>query len=451
MPEDQIRRWALALIAFVGVVWAASAAVGFVRGVVVLTALGFGLAFLALWRPEVGLFGIGMLCALDTLSRRFVFTGDPIPWNTFNYLLLAVMVVRARDLIRYLSVPQVKILLALLVTLFVALWWSPDRENGKLHFLCILAYLGLLVFLERGTSNRAVLPWVATFVGSVTALGSPVFYLQEGALPYMNANAWAYFPLTGIFAATLAAPLAPKGSRISLALLTLTGLNGIWVFLSGSRGSSFVALCCTLYIVLKLGVSLRSVGIAAVVLAGAMAVSTPFLGKSSFAMDKITKLFEGDRSLTNRTSGRSDLALGGWYIFVDHPMGIGTGGFAPAWSRLGARRGLSRFHMDTEFPAHSAWIKVLAENGVPGILLFLAFVGSFAIVGLGSGSSNGSALGILTTVVLAVAFLSTEFQPKGLWFLAAGSTVLLSRVSRRRRVPHEDRAVRRVSAGDSAA
>ena len=333
----------------------------------------------------------------------------------------------------------------------VGLGWTSDRENGQIHFLCVLAFLGLLVFVERGASNRGVLPWVAIFVGSLTALGSPVFYLQEDSLPAMNANAWAYFPLTGIFAATLGAPLAPKGSRVSLALLTLTGLNFVWVFLSGSRGSSFVALCCVLFVVTQLGISMRTAGVAAVVLACAFAASSSFLEKSSFAVDKITKLWEGDRTLTNRTSGRSDLALGGWYIFLDHPMGIGTGGFAPAWSRLGHRRGLSRFHMDTEFPAHSAWIKVLAENGVPGILLFAAFVGSFAAVGLRTGVGKATALGILTTVTLAFAFLSTEFQPKGLWFFAAGSTFLLSRASRRRRVQSREGAGRRLSAGDSAA
>jgi O-antigen ligase len=236
-----------------------------------------------------------------------------------------------------------------------------------------------------------------------------------------------------------------------MALLALTGVNGIWVFLSGSRGSSFVALCCALYVVKQQGVSLQSLGVAAAVLACGIVVSGQFLSKGTFATDKVLKLFESDRSLTNRTSGRSDLALGGWYIFLDHPLGIGTGGFAPAWARLGARRGLSGFHMDTEFPAHSAWIKVLAENGLPGILLLTAFVGSFAVVGLQARNSKAAAIGILTTFTLALAFISTEFQPKGLWLFAAGSTFLLSRAPRRSRVRKEHRADRGLAARDSAA
>ena len=35
---------------------------------------------------------------------------------------------------------------------------------------------------------------------------------------------------------------------------------------------------------------------------------------------------------------------------------------------------------------------------------------------------------MLTTTVLGLAFVSTEFQSKGLWFVAAGTTVLLQRV-----------------------
>jgi hypothetical protein len=36
-------------------------------------------------------------------------------------------------------------------------------------------------------------------------------------------------------------------------------------------------------------------------------------------------------------------------------------------------------------------------------------------------------LGISVTLTLAVAFISTEFQGKGLWFLAAGALTLLNR------------------------
>jgi hypothetical protein len=72
-------------------------------------------------------------------------------------------------------------------------------------------------------------------------------------------------------------------------------------------------------------------------------------------------------------------------------------------------------------------MKVLSENGVVGGFLLLAYVASFAIVGLRKArqSRDMMLVGVLTTLVLAVGFLSTEFSGKGLWFMAAGTTVLL--------------------------
>jgi hypothetical protein len=54
-----------------------------------------------------------------------------------------------------------------------------------------------------------------------------------------------------------------------------------------------------------------------------------------------------------------------------------------------------------------------------------AYVGSFAYYGLRSKVPGGRGLGLLTFAALAVAFLSTEFQGKGFWLLAAGTTAAL--------------------------
>ena len=132
--------------------------------------------------------------------------------------------------------------------------------------------------------------------------------------------------------------------------------------------------------------------------------------------------------MSSRTSGRSDLALGGWYIFQEHPLGVGTGGFGDAWSTLNRREGLSDFREGARTAAHSAWIRVLAENGIPGILALFGFVFSFAVIGWRRRSSGAFPLGLLVTFTLAVAFLAHEFQGKGLWFLVAGAMTLLRRI-----------------------
>jgi len=94
-----------------------------------------------------------------------------------------------------------------------------------------------------------------------------------------------------------------------------------------------------------------------------------------------------------------------------------------------------------EKSSHSAWLKTLAENGIPGVILLAAMVGSFAYAGLRQGHPDQIAVGLLVTTILALSFLTTQFQSKGLWFLVAGGIVFLHH----RQVPR--RSVRKKSRG----
>jgi O-antigen ligase len=103
---------------------------------------------------------------------------------------------------------------------------------------------------------------------------------------------------------------------------------------------------------------------------------------------------------------------------------VGTGGFSTAFSML-SREDLAFAGHEKE--AHSGWLKVLGENGILGFLLFVAYVGSFAVAGFSVRDAQLRVLGTLATAVLAVGLLSTEFQNKDLWFFAASAAVILSR------------------------
>ena len=65
-------------------------------------------------------------------------------------------------------------------------------------------------------------------------------------------------------------------------------------------------------------------------------------------------------------------------------------------------------------------MKILVENGLPGVALIGAYALSFAFVGLGCCRREAWLLGLLVTMTFALAFLTTEYQSKGVWFLAAG-------------------------------
>jgi O-antigen ligase len=112
--------------------------------------------------------------------------------------------------------------------------------------------------------------------------------------------------------------------------------------------------------------------------------------------------------------------LAGWQMFIDNPLGVGTGGF-------GTRFSSAEYKLTSkDLQAHSAWIKTLAENGILGISVLAGFVGSFAKAGWRRRGEGHFPLGCLVTIAFVVAFLSTEFQGKGLWFLAAAVTSLFS-------------------------
>jgi len=77
-------------------------------------------------------------------------------------------------------------------------------------------------------------------------------------------------------------------------------------------------------------------------------------------------------------------------------------------------------------PAHSAWIKTLAENGIPGIIFMTAFTLSFALNGLRQNREGMLLFGVFISLALITAFVAKEFRGKSLWFLTASGIALLN-------------------------
>jgi O-antigen ligase len=422
--------WTRGLLLVIATAWAASVIVGLMPVLEVLTLVGFGTALIGLRLPAVGILGIGMLCTLDAVSRLFVLTGGLLRWNTFNYLLVAAAVLFLPYL-RTVSRGQLALLLSFTALLALELTISAEPALGVQHLLGLLALFGLLALLARAGPSPELWQSMALVNGTLAGLGGLVFFVTQTDL--INRNAWGWFPLTAILSIALAAGTSGAG-HVRFSLVLLAFVNLVWLFLSASRGDLIVGVLAILFVI----VSGRGIGRGLVYAAAGAAVVVVLVGRfvplADEAFARLDKLTQTDTSLRARTSGRSDLALGGWYIFVEHPFGVGTGGFARAWAELGVREGLSDFQRGEEFSAHAGWVKTLAENGVPGFGLLLAFVASFAVIGWGQTNKQLRLLGLLTTAVVATAFLSTEFQSKGVWFLTAGTMTLFatsSPVSRR--------------------
>jgi len=419
--------WGARFLVLVLAAGAAGALFGFARAVIALTVLGFAGATLGWPRPAAALLGIGLLCTLDPLTRTVVLSGGWLRWNTLNYLLVLAILVSIPRLLRLASL-SARLLCLLLAFLAAGLLWSSGPMDGLQHILGAVAFFGLLVFFLRASRDPGIWFWMAAVNGAAGAVVGLLYFAggdsAVGTGLEINPNAWAYFPLTALFSICLSAAASPRAGRLVLSILSVVNFG--WVFLTGSRGSLVIAAVCMAFLAVRLsGAAPRMAILAAAVLCAAL-LSGLFGSRESYAFSRLGKLFDSEESLTQRTSGRSDLARAAWQMFLDHPaLGMGTGGFASRWSHLQEGEGISSFGYGREMQAHSAWMKTLAENGLAGVLLLGAFVLSFAVSGWRNRASGLFLPGLLITAVLALALVSTEFQSKGLWFLSAGGVTLL--------------------------
>lgn len=416
-------RWGLPLLILVVLCWGASAALGFVQGLAALSVVGFAAATLGFFQPVVGLLGIGILCTTDAVTRIFLMTGGVLRWNTFNYWLLLVAMVYVLKLASVRSVP-LRLLFALICLLMVQLLYSPDLKEGVQHVLGALSALGLAVYVFRAAKIPHIWTWVALVNGTVGALGGLIYTLSKANLPVINANAYSYFPLTALLSVCLAFAVPKRTKWASPVLLLLAVANAGWIYLSGSRGGILIMICCVLFIVAASRNILQSgllLGLGAVI---AVVISTQFGEMGNRTLARIEKMFSGEVSSSEKTSGRSDLMLAGIDMFVQNPQGVGTGGFKASYSKVST---YYRYGAGDEKAAHSGWVKILAENGVPGILMMVIFVASFAFAGWNRRRHGLLPIGFLITATLSLAFLSTEFQGKGLWFLVASGSYFLNK------------------------
>jgi hypothetical protein len=395
---------------------------------VALTALMLG-AFLAavvgLRVPVVGLLGLGLLCTLDAMATPLLLTGGLWRWNTLNYWLLAVTLLFAPLLMRHRDA-RLGTLVALLCWLAIGLAWSPDVAGGAQHMLGAVALFGMLVYFLRASQFRGSWYWLAVVNGVTGLAASLAFLRQQSTLPYLNENIWSHAPVLGTLSVVLAFAASSLSRRRQLLLAGLAAANAGMVFLSGSRGNLAIVLVALLAIALltpSLGQNL-TVLIASVLLGTGVISQFPSLEERTIGRLEI--MVNSHESARRRTSGRFDLALGGWYIFQEHPMGAGTGAFPRRWAELGVRKDISSFKRGVPMSAHAGWVKTLAENGIPGMILLITFVSSFAVAGWRGRGWHLRVLGVTVTSVIGVGLLSTEFQSKSLWFLAAGATVLLA-------------------------
>jgi hypothetical protein len=402
----------------------AGLALGLRVSLLLWTALAFASVVVGIRRPVLGLFGIGMLCTLDPLMTSFVFTGGLLRWNTLNYWLLLVTLLWMPLFMRRRDAP-LRLMLLCSGLLALELLFSHSPARGVQDLLGMMSVFGIFTYCARRDLRGDDWFWLGVICGVLAAAAFLLYAIRGDVLPVINPNARSALPLCGLFALCLALPFASARRRGTFTVSVLVAIALISVFLSGSRGAMLVAAACAIYVLVglrSLGRRLTLIGIFCLVVVTA---ATQFSDLQQYALGRVQLLFDRQTALVDRTSHRSELLLGGWYVFLEHPLGVGTGGFTDAWRNLGRRPGLPSYDSYRNKDAHAGWIKILAENGIPGFVLLLGFVLSFAFKGLNSPVREMRGLGLLATAALLLEFVSAEYQNKAIWFFAAAVIVML--------------------------
>jgi O-Antigen ligase len=435
MPRARVRarltdvdRWGIVFCVLVLGVWTVSVVAGFTVGMGLFAASCFLGSVAGIRWPVVGLYSIAILCVIDTPMRSCLAGAPLFRDNSMNYVLLLYSFLYYPHILERRD-PHTWILLALVMLIATELLMSPGIERGILHFLNATAPFGLLVVVSRGMRDERVWYWVALLSGLTAGIGGAIYYVQKSGLPYIDRNGLAYFPLAGMFAICIGFRYATQYRFGTIVLGLLAALCGCWVFLTTSRGGTLIGLFATVCLLVNirgLGNRLFLVLISCVI---AMGVLTQFSDIQDKSLGRIEKLFDSERSLASRTSGRSELMRAAWNMFLENPFGVGTGAFSNEYAEITQNVGDYSFGIGKMASSHSAWMKTLAENGFPGFILLFCYVYSFAYVGWKKRRLGLAWIGILPSAAFSVAYLTSEFQSKGLWFLAAGVTMLLHQAS----------------------
>jgi hypothetical protein len=413
------------VVGFTTAIWILALGIGFVNSLAMLTLAGMIAAVLGLRWPAIGLVGVAGLCGLDSFTRVYLMTGGLLRWNTFNYVLLIATIYWFLLFFRASNI-HLKFLILLGVLMVAELGFSANVRSGIQHILYFSSVFGLFVYFYRGTRRPGMWYFVAVSNGCLTGVGGFIYQLSRaGGLERFDENGLAHCFIASLVPACFAVRFIVGDQRRQTILALLIAVNFCWVFLTGSRGGTLVGICCVLCFMYQVGstkTTFRLVVIAAVI---GGAIMMRFEDKLDRMVHRIDKMSNTEYSITKRTHGRYDLAMGAFQIFLDNPLGVGTGGYAKARAAAGYEGGVFEYKQGQEKAAHSAWMKVLAENGLPGFLLLAAYVGSFAVVGWNQRALGLLPLGLLTTLAISIFYLASEFQPKGGWMLAAGTMVVM--------------------------
>lgn len=307
---------------------------------------------------------------------------------------------------------------ALLFLLLARIEWTPRLLRWCLGVLVGLALVfSGIGYVEYATKHIFLNP-------KLLASNDLHAYFRTNSV-FFDPNIYGRFLVVAMLAvaATMIQTTRARPVWVGAAVLAALWAGLVLTLSQSSLGALLVGLATLA--VLRWGARRVLLPAAAVVLVASAAVlATPH----TFGIDL--------HNLNNSSSGRSTLVSGGGRLFEARPVGgYGSGSFEREYARH-ERRATSS---DTTTASHTIPITISAEQGIVGLLAYLALLAAALARLLGRGAGLSPARAAMAAAFLALLFHTLVYaaflEDPLTWTLLGVGTALAAAVPRARRVP----------------
>lgn len=336
--------------------------------------------------------------------------------------------------------PAMTVMAVLLMAwLLLTVGWAENEEAARSDVLRYALNLLLLPIVYAAVRRREhVVAVLGVYVAGAVFWALYAIAVRNPDEPERlsglvgTANELASLMVTALliaFGLLLGLRKAPVARVLCLAavVICLTGL-----FLSLSRGG-LVALGAALVFSVLVGGRQRIVTAAIVAVVGLTVVGYFAYGASDEARERVTTLGSG--------TGRTDIWTVGWRMVEAQPLqGVGVGNFQTSSVHYLLEPGAilrDDFIIDRPQVAHNMYLHVLAETGIPGLVLFLGLLGAGALAAWRASNlfarredvlmeSCARAVVVALVALFVADFFVSEQLSKSLWLLVGLGPALLA-------------------------
>lgn len=372
-------------------------------------------------RSELGhrLFSISLMLGLSTVLIA------PKVFSVCMVLCLLVALFSMRSAGREFNRTDAWVVVAFLLYPLLSAAHVLFRTGSRLEDLDLLSRFVLIISMYLYCRHRSVAP-VYFVVGAVLAgLSSVLLAYQDVVVHHMpraeggiNSITFAQVAIIAAFYALmgtiLVVPRLAHRWRLPMILVcVLAAVSGLTAaLLSGSRGPLMVlpVLAVLFWYAIeqrKIRRMMAGLMLAAVFVGGAVVVMHPQLLRVQEAQADIQGLEQGNK--ISSIGIRTEVWRTGWQLFTEHPiLGIGHGQFIETVKAH--QQELKIDPIAVGYHAHSDYVQLLAEMGIPGLLSMLIPMLMFATIATRSTTQRKARVAVWGVVACWLVFGLTQVQ-----------------------------------------